>query len=228
MTIIVTPLVVFGSIEPTTSQSIIIDAMEIIGKLGAGETISSEDNDVCLKKLQSIFKEMPIHGFSWAKVTVVPASLVWDSLLPNQVIMPADYFNNANISYVANSENVDLRLITKAEYDNITVPTDTALYPSQIHIASNNIGYLYPIPTVDPQLKITYQALQVDAVLSDRPDILEQWIGLMGLWLAYEICPKFDVPMEKARDIEGRYLVKKRMALAYASELSPISFTVYE
>lgn len=208
------------------AQSIIADALELLGVVGAGQTASAEDSGKCMTALQNILKELPLHGFTWPKITAPAVSLPWSSLTPGQVTMPADYFGNPVISFVLNAVNRDLRVIPKAMYEAILQPTATALYPESVYIAPNGIGYLYPVPTVNPVLSITYQAITNDAALNMSPDVAQTWTGGLGLWVAYEVAPKFGVDMATRADIEKRFLMRRSLMLSYAVETAPICFGV--
>lgn len=207
-------------------QEIIKDALEHIGKLGAGETVSAEDNELALRALQNIFSEMPIHGFTWAKVKTVPTSLIWSSITPERVEMPSDYFGSPRIYFIQDGMSHDLEIITKAKFDDIPNPLAPSDKPASIFIDANNIGYMFPVPTSNPMLLLRYQSIPTVPNVQDNADILPQWNALLGLWLGFELCGKFDVVIEKAREIERKYLAKKRICLAYAAESAPIEFTV--
>lgn len=208
------------------ASDIIENALQITEVIGAGETVSADDYAVCLTALQNILKELPLHGVVWPKITVTPTAITWSALLPAQVSMPADYFGVPVISHTVNSANVDLAVMTKAEYDSLTEPAKTATYPQAVYIAPNNIGYLWPVPLTNPSLSITYQAIAVDATLATQPDVMQAWLGGLGYWVAFEICPLFGVEMNKRNDIEKRFVIKRRMMLSYAAESAPISFGV--
>lgn len=208
------------------TSDIIENALQITEVIGSGETVSADDYAVCLTALQNIIKELPLHGVVWPKITVTPVALVWSALLPAQVSMPADYFGTPVISHTVNSANVDLAVMTKAEYDALKEPAKTATYPQAIYIAPNNVGFLWPVPLTDPGLSITYQAIAVDATLAAQPDVMQAWMGGMGYWVAYEICPAFGVELNKRADITARFLVKRKLMLSYAAESAPISFSV--
>lgn len=208
------------------ATDIIENALQITEVIGAGETVSADDYAVCLTALQNILKELPLHGVVWPKITSAPTSLVWSALLPAQVSMPSDYFGVPVISHTVNSVDVDLAVMTKAEYDALPEPAKTGTYPQMVYIAPNNIGYLWPVPESDPGLTITYQAIALDAALADQPDVMQAWMGGLGYWLAYEICPLFGVELNKRANIENRFLIKRRLMLAYAAETAPISFSV--
>ncbi len=207
-------------------SSIIRDALELIGVVADGETVSANDQALCLTALQNILKELPLHGLSWNKITAPPAALAWSSLTPSVVNMPSGYFGSPAISYTANSVDVDLEIITKEQYDAIQQPAYVALYPQKIYISPANVGYLWPVPSADPVMTITYQAIVSDAVAASAPDVIQAWLGGLGTWLAYEILPKYNPPADVRRDITERYLEKKRLMLASAAETAPICFGV--
>lgn len=208
------------------TQEIIRDALEIMAVYGADETVSPEDYDTSMRTFQNLLKELPIHGWSWPKITVAPVTLVWSALTPAQVPMPDDYFGVPQISHTVNSANVDLYVINKFEYDQLPEPDKTAEYPTHIYIAPNNVGYLWPVPTVDPVLKLTYQAIVLDAEQTVQPDMLQSCLGALTIWLAYELLPKFDVPAQKAQDIGQRFVLKRNLMLGYATETAPICIQV--
>lgn len=204
------------------AQDIILDALQITEVIGAGETTSADDYNVCLTALQNIIKELPLHGVSWPKITVAPVTLAWSIGTPAQVTMPVDYFGQPNVYYTLNAVNVDLEIITKAAYDALLQPDYVSTYAQKCYIAPNNIGYLWPVPSANPNLKMTYQAIALDASLATQPDVVQAWMGGLGLWVAYEVSPKFGVDMQKRADIERRFMVRRRMMLAYATETAPI------
>ncbi len=209
-----------------TAQEVITDALMEIGVLGAGQTASATDYDVCLRALQNVLKEMPLHGLSWPKITVAPVALSWSALTPSQVAMPADYFGVPVVSFTQDAANIDLAVIAKAAYYAIPAPAQTSTYPTHIYIGPNNIGYLWPVPTTNPGLSITYQAITLDASMLATPDVVQSWIGGLTLWVAYEVAAKFGVPPGDRADLERRFLMRRALMLAWAAETAPIRFTV--
>lgn len=208
------------------AADIITDALQILGQIGAGQTASDEDHSLCMTALQNIIKELPLHGVSWPKMTVAPVALAWSAGTPAKVTMPVDYYGVPVVSYVANAVNIDLEIITKAVYDALQQPDYVALYPQKLYIAPNNTGFLWPVPSADPGLKITYQAIALDVEIATRPDVAQTWIAGLGLWVANEVAPKFGIDMASRQDIERRFLGRRRLMLAYAAESAPIRFMV--
>lgn len=210
------------------AQSIITDALQLIGQIGAGQTASPDDYDVCMTALQNILKEMPLHGLSWPKITAPRAALPWSSLTPGQVSMPVDYYGSPVVSFGLSQVDLKLQVITKAMYEAIPQQAATALYPLKMYIAPNNIGYLWPVPTANPVLSITYQAVTSDALQTAQPDVVQSWLGGLGLWVAYEVAPKFGVDMATRQDIERRFMMRRSLMLKNATETAPICFGVAE
>ena len=208
------------------AQEIISDALQELGVLGAGQTAGASDYDVCLRGLQNVLKEMPLHGLSWPKITAAPVALVWSAGSPGTVAMPADYFGVPVISFTQAAANIDLMVMTKVIYDAIPSPSQTSTYPTHIHIAPNNVGYLWPVPTTNPNLSITYQAISLDASMLVAPDVVQAWLGGLTLWLANEVASKFGVPGPDRADLERRFLMRRALMLAYAAETAPICIQV--
>lgn len=209
-----------------STQEIIRDAVEILAVYGADETISPEDYSTSLRTFQNLLKELPLHGWSWPKITVAPTALTWSALTPNQVAMPVDYIGVPQIWYEANSVNVNLEVISKAEYVELLQPDYVELYPKKIYIAPNNVGFLWPVPSADPALQMTYQAIVLDAEQTVTPDVMQSVLGCLTIWLAYELLPKFDVPAAKAADITQRFIAKRGLMLSWAAETAPLSIQV--
>lgn len=217
------------------TQEILTDALEIMGVLGAGQTASPEDYAVVMRSLQNILKELPIHGLSWPKITAPPVLLPWSALMPGQVAMPADYFGSPSFTrtQVNAVDSTTVFAINKAEYDLLTTEyldplSNPSLEPQRIYIAPNNVGYLWPIPSVNPLIRMTYQAITNDAVLNMTPDVAQTWSGGLGLWVAYESCPKFGVDMATRADIQQRFMMRRALMLQFAVESAPITFSVWD
>lgn len=210
------------------AQSILTDALELLGVVGAGQTASGDDADKCMTALQNILKELPLHGFAFPKVTMPRTALVWDAGTPKEIPLPADYYGSPVISFGLSGGDKKLAVISRAAYEAIPKPDATSEHPECIYIGPGNIGYLWPVPTVNPVLGISYQAITNDAVLTMTPDVAQTWVGGLGLWVAYEVAPKFGVDMATRADIEKRFLMRRSLMLSYATETAPISFGVMD
>jgi len=207
---------------------VVADALEHLGALGNGESVTAADLALGLKALDGILKEMPIHGFVWKKVTSTPVLITWSSLAPKTVSMPTDFYGVPQISFTQNSANVDLELITKAEYDAIVNPDYVATYPLKMYLDSSNVGWLWPVPSADPSMYITYQTITSDAVSGSTPDVKQSWISMLGYWVAYELRLKFAVPPQVINEIKESLAIKRRLCLASSAESAPIYFTVMD
>lgn len=213
------------------TQGILTDALEIMGVLAQGQTAPADDYQKVLTGLQNILKELPLHGVVWPKITPSPVAIAWSALTPGVVALPADYYGAPAFTRTVNGGHPPVYVIAKAEYDRLQYDyidplANPSLEPQRIYIAPNNVGYLWPIPSVNPLLELTYQAIEMDATISTVPDVAQAWIGGLGLWVANECAVKFSVPMADRQDIERRFLQRRQLMLAYAAETAPICFEV--
>lgn len=217
------------------TQEILTDALEIMGVTGAGQTVSPEDYSVVMRSLQNILKELPLHGFTWPKVTAPEVAVAWSSLTPGVVSLPSDYYGSPAFtrSDVTGYRRPVVLVVSKADYDllnheYIDPLSNPSLEPQRIYIAANNIAYLWPIPKTDPLLRMTYQAIVSDAALNMTPDVALTWCGGLGLWVAYEASPKFGVDMATRQDIQARFMMRRALMLQFAAETAPITMGVWD
>jgi len=210
------------------ARDICQDAAEHMNANGADETLSAEDFDVLFRGLQGILKELPVHGFSWPQVTVDPVALTWSSGSPSVVTLPTDYFGVPQVTYTVNGQDVPVRVVPKVQYDYLKSQSLVPPFPrvQSIYIAPDFSAHLWPVPSVDPGLKLTYQAIVPDAVQTQAPKLPQTWVLFIGLWLAWECSNKFSVPADRRADIQARYMMKRELMLGYATETAPIHFEV--
>lgn len=209
-----------------TAIEIIRGALETCGVIASGEAVSNEDAALCLGVLNRIIKLMPTHGFSWPKLTSTDASIAWVS--GNSVSSPSDYFGVPVLDYTnTNGKRVPLIELTKADFDKLE-PTEAAAYPTHFYVAPDATFKLYPTPTTNPNLKLSYQAIIADVTLTQTPSITIVYQDLLECWLADEISIKFMVPQNDRAEIVKRLGAKKEHALQWAVSMAPIYFEAVE
>ncbi|WP_286868324.1 MULTISPECIES: hypothetical protein [unclassified Herbaspirillum] len=211
-----------------SAKEICRDAMEHMNAIGADQTISAEDFSVLMRGLDGILKELPVHGYSWPQITVDPVALAWSAGSPSKVTIPGDYFGVPYAYYMLNGQEVAVRIVSKAEYDDLVQQSAAPPFPrvQHLYIAPDFTGHLWPIPESDPGLQMTYQAIVPDAVQVQYPKLPQTWVLFIGLWLAWELCNKFGVSADRRADIQARYLLKRNLCLGYATETAPICIQV--
>lgn len=208
-----------------TAGDIVKSALELCQAQGVGETVSAEDNDVCLRSLNGILKELPIHGICWPKVSSSAVAVAWASGTPSRVTPPVDYFGAPSLDYTDQGNQVPVEHISKARYDAILNPAQTARYPTQFYVAPDRSFYLWPVPTVDPVLKLTYQAIISDATLTVTPDVQQAYLNGLTFWLANEIKLKFAPPGIWSA-LEKEFLNKRAMMIQWSVDTAPICIEV--
>lgn len=209
-----------------TSADVIQGALEICQAIGIDETASAEDEAMCLRALNGILKELPLHGIGWPKVSSSNASIAWSLVTPNVVSFPTDYFGVPVLKYTdPNSRLQLLRQIRKVEYEKLD-STATGPYPLYFYEAPDKSVYLWPSLTQNPGLQLTYQAIVSDATKTAQPDIEQAYLNGLQYWLAEEVKIKFDVPMSVKAEISEKFLEKRNLMVQWSVEMAPLTISV--
>lgn len=209
-----------------TTVEVIRGALELCQAIGVGEPISDPNTDTCMDAMQGLIKELPIHGFEWPQVSSTPVAVSWVLGTPSSVSPPTDYFGEPVLKYtdVAGVARPLIRL-GKADWELLDL-TKTAAYPTHYYVAPNLTFKIWPAPTQNPGLTLTYQSIMPDLVLTSTPPVQQQYLNLLQFLLADEIALKFGVPQDVRVEISARAAVKKQMMLQWATDQGPISITV--
>lgn len=203
-------------------------ALQLCGSVGVGETVSAADSELCLRALDGVIKELPIHGFQWPQLSSTPVAVAWVLATPSSVTPPADYFGAPVLQYT-DAGGVKRQLVpaSKAEWELLDL-TKTAQYPTTFYVAPDLTFKLWPAPTQNPTLTLTYQSILPDLVLTATPPIQQQYLNLLQYLLADEVSLKFGCSQDIRAEIAARASQKKFMMVQWAVDQSPIFFTVQD
>lgn len=209
-----------------TSADVIQGALELCQAVGVDQAPSAEDEAVCLRALNGILKELPLHGIGWPKVSSSNSAVAWNVLTPSVVAFPADYFGVPVLKYT--DQNARLQLLSpirKVEYERLDSAA-TGTYPLYFYEAPDRSIYLWPTPTQDPVLRLTYQAIVSDTTATATPDIQQAYLNGLQYWVAEEVKIKFDVPANIAVMIREKFLEKRGLMTQWSVEMAPLVITV--
>lgn len=209
-----------------TTVEVIKGALQLCQAIGVGEKVDDDDASLCLDALNGVLKELPITGFQWPQVSSSPAAVSWSIGTPGMVYPPTDYFGAPVLKFT--DQNGALRLlrqVPKATWEAYDL-TQTADYPQVFYVAPDLTFHLYPTPTKDPGLSLSYQSILPDLILTGTTNIQQQFVNSLQYFLADEIALKYGVPQEVRAEISARAAQKKFLVLGWATDQAPISFTV--
>jgi len=211
-----------------TTLDVIRGALQLCQAVGVGENVSSEDADLCMTALDGVIKELPSHGFAWPQLTSAPVAVTWSGGTPSVVTPPTDYFGNPTLKYRdASTQMVEIVRVPKAYWETLDT-TKTATYPQFYYVAPDLSFNLWPTPTQNPNLTLSYQKIIPDLVLTAAPSIQQQYLNTLQYLVADEVSLKFGVPQDVRAEIAARAGVKKNMMIQWATDLGPISFMVID
>lgn len=209
-----------------TSADVIQGALELCQAVGVDQIVSPEDEAVCLRALNGILKELPLHGIGWPKVSSANTSVAWTIGTPSIVVFPADYFGVPVLKYTDPNARLQLlRPIRKVEFERLDSAA-TAPYPLYFYEAPDKSVYLWPAPTQNPGLKLTYQAIVSDTTATATPDIQQAYLNGLQYWVAEEVKIKFDVPANISMQIREKFLEKRTLMTQWSVEMAPLVITV--
>jgi hypothetical protein len=208
-----------------TTLDVIKGALQLCQAIGVGENVNDDDATLCLTALDGVLKELPIHGFQRPKISSAPVAVTWSSLTPSVAYPPGDYFGAPVLKFTdASTQKKQLRQVAKAEWE--TLITQTAAYPEIVYVSPDLTFNLWPTPTQDPGLTLTYQSILPDLILTGATGLEQQYVNGLQFLLADEISLKYGVSPADRAEIAARATQKKFKMLQWATDLGPICITV--
>ena len=223
------PIVIPTTVDwSQTTIEVIRGALQLCQAIGVGENINDEDSDLCMTALDGVLKELPIHGYSWPQVAASPESLAWTLSTPCILVPPADYFGAPVLKYTdASGKAVELGRLSKPAFERLDL-TETAVYPKYYYVSPDLSFNIWPAPTQDPGLTLTYQRIVPDLILTAPPDVQQQFKNCLQYLLADEISLKYGVPQAERQEIGVRASYKRGLLLQWATDQAPITIDVID
>jgi hypothetical protein len=203
-----------------TAQEICADALEHMGALASGETMSAADLQTALRALNAVLKELPLHGYVWPKLSGETA-LLWEG---QSVALPADYYGFPVVCKTVEGQRVGLTQIPHATWIAMPDRFTATGEPTHFYVSPDSTLYFYPSPTVDPVAYVQYQRIVEDA--SATVDVLQTLHNALGYGVANELAMKYGVPQSDRMEIATRWADKLNNALKNAVPNEPIEFSV--
>ena len=211
-----------------TATEICRDALEHLQVVGANETVSASDQQIALRALDGVLKELPLAGYVWPKLSGEVA-LTWGGVGVQTMVLPTDYYNFPVAWKLLNGEKVPLRQIVHANWVQMTNRAATGPV-THFYISPAGVFYMYPTPieVTDPAVYLQYQKIVDDADASLTPDVLQIMKNPLGYGVANELKFKFALDKSERDDIERTWIQKRSMAIESAMSYEPISFEARE
>ena len=211
-----------------TAEEICRDALEHLGVVGAMETVNASDQQIALKALDGVLKELPLYGYVWPKLSGEVA-LTWGGAGAQTMVLPADYYNFPAAWKLLNGQRMPLTPIAHADWVQMTNRAATGPV-THFYISPANVFYMYPTPNeaTDPAVTLQYQRIVDDAVASLTADVLQTMKNPLGYGVANELKFKFMLDKVDRDDIERTWGMKRGMAIESALSFTPISVAVQD
>lgn len=199
-----------------TRERICDKALEKCGRLGVGESVASEDRNLCLEALDSILKNLLWRGYSWPKTLSSHTTLAFTTGLTFKAL-PQDFYTGAQIAYVdASGNEIPIPLVTTSEWNSIVLKSQQAQYPDRGYIDNFNVLWLWPVVNAALTINLYYQKVILDSVAQSSIDMDSPWMLGIVYGVAAEIGDEFGVSEKKLARFETKW--REQMALGIMNE----------
>lgn len=211
-----------------TRERLADKALEHCGVLGVGKIPAYEDRGLALETLDGMLKELPIYGYTWPKVINAQASLTLVAAT-SPTALPTDYYGSLQPMLIgADTEEVNLRIVTLHEWNGIADKDYAADYPDRCYIDPSRRLWTWPIQNANRTLKIFYQKVVDDTVSSTTPDISVPFLLGLAYGIAANIGDAFGVNQNKLQRFEAKWAISRARGMNADIQLAPIRFEVYD
>jgi len=201
-------------------EAIIEGALQELGVLAVGETASASDNKVAIEALDSILDELS-DRYMWSRER--QDDVVY--IAGNTVDMTT-YGKAHTVKVLAGNAETYLGILTEPQWMAIPDKTVTGTMPTHIHVDSEGIGHLYPVPTVDGTIRVFHNKAIPPSAAGVAPEIPLKWGRALQIGVAHELSVKYGLAVQDRMDLERRWVTKREKLLASDVCLAPISLEV--
>ena len=192
-----------------TGTNIITEALELLGALEAGGTISTEDSTSALRTLNNLIKMWSADTAIYAQgeYTLNLTTTGTYTLGTGNVGYIPEKILNATLINSTDSSEIPLSPLTQEEWyaltDKTTTGTVTQYYQKRNPSGVDMDLYVWPVPadtTYDMKLWLQYKIRDIDAVANDIW-IGQEWYMALSYGLAAYLAPKWGIPLQERRDL---------------------------
>lgn len=189
--------------------------LEKAGRLGAGETPSSEDRNLCLEAIDSILKNLAVYGYKWPKTISAPYSANF-AIGVQTATLPQDFYNLVSMNYVDTSGNEAYLFPSDSrEWNDIKNKTTAGGNPQKAYIDNFNVLHIWPVPSIATVVKIYYEKVILDSAPSTALDLDAAWMLAIPYGIAAEVGYEFEIPQAKLDRLTARWMQERNMLIQF-------------
>lgn len=208
-----------------TRERICDKALEKCGRLGIGRPVNNDDRNLSLEALDSVLKNLLWYGLSWPKTASGVTTLAFTAGLAS-LALPADYYSDAMVNYIAVTKEIGLRLIGLEEWKRIPDKTVQATYPRIGYIDNFNVLHLSPVPSAALNLDLYYQQVILNSVAGASVDLDSPWLLGLVYGVAAEIGDEFGIDPKKIARFEAKWAQQRTLGIMNECPPGPDRVTV--
>jgi hypothetical protein len=189
--------------------------LEKIGRLGAGETPAAEDRSLCLEALDSILKNLAVHGYKWPKTASTPFAASF-AVGVQTATLPQDFYNLVSMNYIDTSGNeVYMFPITTREWNDIKNKTTSGGNPQKAYIDNFNVLHIWPVPSVATVINVYYEKVIPDSTPNSQVDLDAAWMLALPYGIGSEVGFEFEIDSKKLDRISAKWAFERNMLIQF-------------
>jgi hypothetical protein len=208
-----------------TREQIARYALQKCGVLANEEDPEAADQTRCIRAIEDILNELPIHGNVWSKLADIVSFTISANVQNTDLSTAISGFgtlfaNDLTLWYVdAAGNDIPLPLVTVDTWDAIPLKTQTAPYPILAFMKpDNDTLQTWPIQTANVTVKARFNKRISDTSANTAPDLGEEWGLFFYNAVAAEIGPEYGVPPAKVEMFQKIADQKRAKLLAFNTE----------
>lgn len=181
-----------------TRNQIIESALRKVGALAPGEAVQASELDAARISLNLIVKEWQSRSvFLWTiqeqEITITSGN--------NSYVLDQDVIGLDGATYLDNTDDIPLEIISWRNYHNITDKDSVSNTPTVLAMKTEvetPTIYIYPTLSADVDIKLrVIKRLKDMDNPSDNPDIPSRWIRALIFALASDLAPEYSLDLRE-------------------------------
>lgn len=221
-----------------TRDQVILEALEMLGVIAAGDSLSTEDRTTCSRTLNLIVKEWATNGwmpwlYQTTNTTLVVAQASY-TISPSGANITANRPMRLAQAWIrdANLNDTPLIALSRQEYSILTPKTQAGIPNSYFYDPQITTGVLYPWPLINVtgySIYIVFQRQIQDVATTSSAstetfDMPQEWFLPLAFALAAKVGYKYTSNAIKLREIRTEAAALERTIADWSREEASVMF----
>jgi hypothetical protein len=201
-----------------TREQLAYRSLQKMGRLGAGDTPPAEDMQLVVDTIDSILKNLAVHGYKYPKTAAATYAATF-AIGVQTATLPADFYNLVSMNQLDSSGNE--RFIfpaTTHEWNDIVNKTSTGGDTLRAYIDNFNVLHIWPKPSVATTINVYYQQVILDSTAGAAIDLDSPWMLALPYGVGSELGEEFELSDAKIKRLTARWIYERDMLIQHEGQ----------